>query len=156
MPQVCNVALLGQKLMGRAHSNAYYNAPRFFNVPLQPVMHTIAGLDLISLAPFASRWGWKKYSTAWKEVVKDPTIHLVDISTPNYMHCDQALAALAAGKHVACEKPLAPTLKEARLMKNAAMKTRKCRTFVWYNYRRCPAVALAHQLVKQEIGRAHV
>lgn len=154
MSQFCNVALLGQKFMGRAHSNAYFKAPRFFNLPVRPVMHTIVGLDLISLAPFADRWGWKKYSTQWKDVVKDPAVHLVDIGTPNNMHAEQAVAALGAGKHVACEKPLALSLKDARLMKNAASRSRRCKTFVWYNYRRCPAVALAHQIVKDGlIGR---
>ena len=148
MTSACNIALIGQKFMGRAHSNAYMKAGKFFNVPIQPVMHTIVGLDLISLAPFADRWGWKKYSTTWKDVVKDPAIDLVDVSTPNYMHADQALAALSAGKHVACEKPLANTLKEARSMRNAAVRSRRSKTFVWFNYRRCPAVALAHQLVK--------
>ena len=156
MTSACNVALLGQKFMGRAHSNAYLKASRFFNVPIQPVMHTIVGLDLISLAPFADRWGWKKYSTAWKDVVKDPAIDLVDVSTPNYMHSDQALAALSAGKHVACEKPLATTLKEARTMRNAAVRSRRSKTFVWYNYRRVPAVALAHQFVKAgRLGRIY-
>ncbi|MBU0638854.1 MAG: Gfo/Idh/MocA family oxidoreductase [Planctomycetes bacterium] len=156
MSEICNIALLGQKLMGRAHSNAYRNVERFFNVPLKPVMHTIVGQDLIALAPFADRWGWKRYSTSWKEVVKDPAIHLVDVSTPNYMHAEQALAALAAGKHVACEKPLAATLKDARSMKNAAARARKHRTFVWFNYRRCPAVALAHQLVADgRLGRIY-
>lgn len=156
MSQVCNVALIGQKFMGRAHSNAYLKAQRFFNLPVTPVMHTIAGLDLISLAPFADKWGWKKYSTSWKEVVKDPAINLVDVSTPNYMHADQAMAALAAGKHVACEKPLADNLKDAREMKNAAARARRCHTFVWFNYRRCPAVALAYELVRQQrIGRIY-
>lgn len=156
MTQICNVALIGQKFMGRAHSNAYLKAERFFNLPIRPVMHTIAGVDLVSLAPFADRWGWKKYSTSWKEVVKDPAVHLVDISTPNYMHAEQAMAALAAGKHVACEKPLANTLRDARAMKNAAARARRCRTFVWYNYRRCPAVALAYQLVRAgRIGRIY-
>lgn len=149
MADVCNIALLGQKFMGRAHSNAYLKASRFFNLPLNPVMHTIVAQDLISLAPFASRWGWKKYNTNWKEVVKDPEIHLVDVSTPNCNHAEQALAALANGKHVACEKPLAATLKDARAMKNAAVKSRRSKTFVWFNYRRCPAIALAHRLVKE-------
>lgn len=156
MSDVCNVALLGQKFMGRAHSNAYLKAARFFNLPRVPVMHTIAGLDLIALAPFADRWGWKNYNTNWKDVVKRPEIDLVDVSTPNYMHAEQACAALAAGKHVACEKPLAHTLKDARQMKNAASRVRKARTFVWYNYRRCPAVALAHRLVKAgRLGRIY-
>jgi len=156
MSEVCNVALLGQKFMGRAHSNAYLKAPRFFNLPRTPVMHTIVGLDLISLAPFADRWGWKNYSTTWKDVVKSPEIDLVDVSTPNYMHAEQAIAALSAGKHVACEKPLAHTLKDARAMRNAAARARKAKTFVWYNYRRCPAVALAYRLVRQgRLGRIY-
>ena len=156
MTQTCNIALLGQKFMGRAHSNAYLKAGRFFNLPIQPIMHSIAGLDLISLAPFASRWGWQRYSTNWKEVIKDPTVDLVDVSTPNYLHADQGVAALSAGKHVACEKPLGTTLKEARAMKNAAARARKCKTFVWFNYRRCPAVALAHQLVREgRLGRIY-
>jgi len=156
MSQTVNVALLGQKFMGRAHSNAYLKADKFFNLPLRPVMHTIAGLDLISLAPFANRWGWKKYSTAWKEVLKDPAIDLVDVGTPNYMHADQTLAALSAGKHVAIEKPLAGNLKDARLMKNAAARSRRSRTFIWYNYRRCPAAALAYQLVREgKLGRIY-
>ncbi len=147
MSQTLNVALIGQKFMGRVHSNAYLNAGRFFNLPIQPVMHTIAGLDLISLAPFADRWGWANYSTNWKEIVKDPALDLIDVSTPNYMHAEQAVAALSAGKHVACEKPLAGTLKDARMMRNAAARAKKCRTFVWFNYRRCPAVALAYKLI---------
>ncbi len=156
MSSTCNIALLGQKFMGRAHSNAYLKASRFFNVPIRPFMHTIVGLDLIALAPFADRWEWKKYSTSWKEIIKDPAIDLIDISTPNYMHAEQAVAALAAGKHVACEKPLASTLKEARTMRNAAARVRKHKTFVWFNYRRCPAVALAHQLVKEgRLGRLY-
>lgn len=149
MPQPCNVALMGQKFMGRAHSNAYSKVSKFFNLPLKPVLHTITGLDLISLASFADRWGWKKYSTNWKEVVKDSEINLVDVSTPNYMHADQAITALAANKHVACEKPLSDNLKDARAMKNAAARARNAKTFVWFNYRRCPAMALAYQLVRE-------
>lgn len=156
MSSTCNVALIGQKFMGRVHSNAYLKAERFFNVPLRPFMHTIVGLDLIALAPFADRWAWKKYSTSWKEVVKDPAIDLVDISTPNHMHAEQAVLSLSNGKHVACEKPLAGTLKDARLMRNAAVRAKRCRTFVWFNYRRSPAVALAYQLVRDgRLGRLY-
>lgn len=156
MAEDCNIALVGQKFMGRAHSNAYLKAAKFFNLPLNPVMHTIVGRDLIALSAFAARWGWKHFTTSWKEVLKDPAINLIDVSTPNYMHAEQAVSALAAGKHVAVEKPLAATLKDARLMKNAAAKYKKCKTFVWYNYRRAAAVALAHQLVKDgRIGRIY-
>ena len=145
----CNIALLGQKFMGRAHSNAYLKAAKFFNVPIEPIMHTIVGLDLIALAPFANRWNWKRYSTSWKEVVKDPSIHLIDICTPTYMHAEQALLAMQAGKHVACEKPLATTLKDARTMRNAAIRCRKSKTFIWYNFRRCPATAMAYQMIRE-------
>lgn len=156
MSEACNIALLGQKFMGRVHSTAYLKAAKFFNLPRRPVMHTIVGLDLIALAPFADRWGWKHYNTAWKEVLKNPEIDLVDVSTPNYMHADQACAALAAGKHVACEKPLAHSIKDARAMRNAAVRAKRSRTFVWYNYRRCPAAAFAHRLVKEgRIGRIY-
>jgi predicted dehydrogenase len=156
MAEPCNVALLGQKFMGRIHSSAYLQAPRFFNLPLTPVMHTIAGLDLIALAPFADRWSWKKYTTKWKEAVRDPEIQFVDVSTPNYLHAEQAVAALAAGKHVACEKPLAGTLKDARAMRNAAQRARRSKTFVWYNYRRCPAIALAYRLIREgRLGRIY-
>ncbi len=154
MSDVCNIALLGQKFMGRAHSNAFLKAPRFFKLPLKPVMHTIVGRDLIALAPFADRWGWRNYSTSWKEVVKSSVVNLVDITTPNYMHAEQALAALSAGKHVAVEKPLAGTLKDARAMRNAAVRSKRCKTFVWFNYRRCPAMALAYRLMREgRLGR---
>ena len=156
MVSTCNVALIGQKFMGRVHSNAYLLAERYFNLPLRPIMHTIVGLDLISLAPFADRWGWRKYSTSWKDIVKDPSVNLIDVSTPNHMHAEQALAAISAGKHVACEKPLGATLKEARQMKNAASRSRRVKTFVWFNYRRCPAVALARHLVHEgRLGRLY-
>lgn len=156
MAQPCRIGLLGQKFMARAHSNAYQQVARFFNLPMQPVMHTIVGRDLIALAPFADRWGWHNYSTNWKEVVKNPEIDLIDISTPNNMHAEPALAAIAAGKHVACEKPLASTLKDARQMRNVAQRSKRSKTFVWYNYRRCPAVALAKRMISQgRLGRLY-
>jgi predicted dehydrogenase len=94
------------------------------------------------------KWGWQNFSTDWQKTVALPDIDLVDIVTPNYMHAPPAKAAIAAGKHVACEKPIAGTLAEAREMADAAKKA-KVKSFVWYNYRRCPAVAMAHKLVKQ-------
>ena len=138
-----NVALIGQKFMGRAHSNAYLQAPRFFNLPVQPVLHTIIARDLPSLQQFAQRWGWNNATADWKSAVHDPAIDLVDVTTPNNKHKEFVLAALAAGKHVACEKPLAATLSDAREMRDAAIaaKAKGVKTFVWYNYRRVPAIA---------------
>lgn len=156
MSKTCPVALIGQKFMGRAHSNAYLKAAKFFDLPLIPVMHTIAGRDRAELEAFAARWGWARCTTRWRDLAEDAGIRLVDVGTPNDVHAEPSIAMLEAGKHVACEKPLAGTLADARAMRDAAAKAKKCRTFVWYNYRRCPAVALAHQLVKEgRLGRIY-
>src|SRR5690606_29467273 len=94
----------------------------------------------------------------YRAMLEDETIELIDIGTPNHVHMEQAMAALEAGKHVACEKPLAGTIDDARAMRDAARRVQRKNqlTFVWYNYRRCPAVALAHQLVKEgRLGRIY-
>ena len=154
--QRINVCLVGQKFMGRTHSNAYMKVGKFFDLPLLPVMHTIAGRNQRELEEFKDRWGWQNASTDWKKAISDPQIGLVDIGTPNNMHAEMAIAALEAGKHVACEKPLAGTLNDARQMRDAARKARKSKTFVWYNYRRVPALAFAHQLAKEgRLGRLY-
>lgn len=150
-----NVALLGSKFMGRAHSNAWLNVGKFFAVDPAPVMHTVVGRNTSELAAFASQWGWANASTDWEAVVAAADVDLVDIGTPNNMHAEQAIGALEAGKHVACEKPLAGTLADAEAMAEAATRSTG-QTFVWYNYRRVPAVALAHQLVQSgAIGRVY-
>ncbi len=143
-----NVALLGQGFMGRAHSNAWKQVASFFKTPLKPVMHTVFGQPEEQGDVFAANWGWQGFSTNWRRVVRSPEIDLVDVATPNFMHAPMAMAAIKAGKPVCCEKPIAGTLAEARSMAQAAKKA-GVKTFVWYNYRRVPAVALAHRLVKQ-------
>lgn len=143
-----NVALIGQGFMGRSHSNAWGQVAKFFKPPIKPVMHTVFGQPEENPQAFAANWGWQNASTDWEALVKSPEIGLVDVVTPNYMHAPVAKAAILAGKHVACEKPIAGTLSDAREMVEAAKKA-NVKTFVWFNYRRCPAVALAHQLVKQ-------
>jgi predicted dehydrogenase len=151
-----NICLVGQKFMGRTHSNAYLKVDKFFDLPLKPLMHTIVGRDARELQEFKEKWGWRNSSTDWRASVTNPDIQLVDIGTPNNLHREMALAALEAGKHVACEKPLAGTIEDAREMRDAAKRAKKSKTFVWYNYRRVPAVALAHQLVKAgKIGRIY-
>src|SRR3984957_13366652 len=154
--QTVNVCLVGHKFMGRTHSNGYLKVGKFFDPPVLPVMHTIAGRNKPELDEFALRWGWKHTSTDWKAAISDPAIGLVDIGTPNNMHAEMTIAALEAGKHVASEKPLAGNFAEARMMRDAARKAKKCKTFVWYNYRRVPAIALAYQFVKEgKIGRIY-
>jgi predicted dehydrogenase len=153
--ETCNVALIGTKFMGRAHSNAYLKVGKFFDLPTQPVMHTVCARNEAELKEFASTWGWQNPTTNWQDAIKNPEIDLVDIVTPNNVHVEHSIAALEAGKHVACEKPLANTLDGARQMVEAAEKA-EGKTYVWYNYRRCPAVAFAHQLVKQgKLGRIY-
>jgi predicted dehydrogenase len=147
MTETINVALLGSKFMGRAHSNAWLKVAKFFELPVEPVLHTVAARNAEEVEAFAKRWGWQHASTDWRAVVSSDEIDLVDIGTPNHVHAEQAIAALEAGKHVACEKPLAGTLADAEAMAEAASSAGG-RTFVWFNYRRVPAVALARQLVQ--------
>ena len=150
-----NVALLGTKFMGRAHSNAWLNVGKFFDVDPLPNMHTVVGRHADELASFAERWGWQHHSTDWLRAVTSDEVQLVDIGTPNNVHAEQAIAALEAGKHVACEKPLAGTLADAIAMA-AAAEASTGTTSVWFNYRRVPAVALAHRLVAAgKLGRIY-
>ena len=153
--KTCNVALVGTKFMGRAHSNAYLKVGKFFDLLTTPVMHTVCARNEAELTAFADRWGWQNSSTDWQATVNNPEIDLVDVVTPNNVHAEHSIAALEAGKHVACEKPLSNTLDGARQMAEAAEKATG-KTFVWYNYRRCPAVAFAHQLCKAgKLGRIY-
>jgi predicted dehydrogenase len=156
MTQPIHVGLVGQRFMGRAHSNALSQVGRFFELPLEPVKRVVAGRDAKELAVFARRWGWRRSTTRWRDLAEDPEIGLVDVATPNHLHAELSIAMLEAGKHVACEKPLAGTLADARAMRDAARRAKRARTFVWFNYRRCPAVALAWQLVRAgRIGRIY-
>jgi predicted dehydrogenase len=150
-----NVALLGSKFMGRTHSNAWLDVAKFFPVEPTPVMHTVAARNADEVAAFARTWGWQHATTDWRRAVTAEDIGLVDIATPNHVHAEQAIAALAAGKHVACEKPLAGTLADAEAMAAAAERARG-KTFVGFNYRRVPAVALAYRLVASAaLGRIY-
>ena len=151
-----NVALIGHKFMGRTHSNAFLKVGKFFDLDLLPVMHTIVGRNKEELEAFRERWGWQYASSDWKATVTNPEIGLVDVTTPNNAHAEIAIAALKAGKHVACEKPLAATLDEARQMRDAAAKAPNSKTTVWYVYRRTPAVALAYELARAGKLGAHL
>ncbi|YCH09125.1 Gfo/Idh/MocA family protein [Arthrobacter sp. alpha11c] len=100
----------------------------------------------------ADRYGWERHSSSWQEIVEDPTIDVVDIATPNHLHAEIAIAAAKAGKHVICEKPLAPTADEARLMLDAVERAGVVNA-VAFNYRRTPAVVLARKYIENgEIG----
>ncbi len=138
------VALLGQGFMGKAHSNAYVQAPHFYDLPFQVRRSLLVGRDKTSLAAMAARWGWEDTATDWREAVDRTDIDAIDVALPNYLHAEVAIAAARAGKIVMCEKPLALTLEDAEAMAAAA---RGRPTMVWFNYRRVPAVAYARHLI---------
>ncbi|MBX3427625.1 MAG: Gfo/Idh/MocA family oxidoreductase [Pirellulales bacterium] len=147
-----NVALIGYKFMGRAHSQAWRTASRFFDLAAQPVMKVVCGRDAAAVGEFADRWGWEDSATDWREVVARPDVDVVDISTPGSTHCEIAVAAAKAGKHVFCEKPLTFTVAEAREML-AAVRAAGVKHMVNFNYRKTPAVSLAKQMIAAgEIG----
>jgi predicted dehydrogenase len=145
------IGMVGYKFMGKAHSNAYRQINQFFDLPLRTRLKTIVGRDANKVAAMAERWGWQTSTDDWRRVIDDPEIRIVDICSPNNTHYEVALAALDAGKIVACEKPLAMNGAQAREM--AAAARGKINT-VWFNYRRVPAIAFARQLIDEgRIGR---
>ncbi|GAA1263241.1 Gfo/Idh/MocA family oxidoreductase [Pseudonocardia aurantiaca] len=145
------VGLVGYAFMGAAHSQAWRTAGRFFDLPLTPDMAVLCGRDAAATAAAAEKMGWRTTETDWKALLRRDDVQLVDICTPGDTHAEIAVAALEAGKHVLCEKPLANTVDEARAMVAAAEKaqTKGVRSMVGFNYRRVPAVALARRLVEQ-------
>jgi len=147
-----NVALIGYKFMGKAHSNAWRQAPHFFDLPVTPRLKTIVGRDKPAVRKAATSLGWETYETDWRRIVKDPEIDVVDICTPNDSHGEIALAAAKAGKAILCEKPLARDVAEAERM-TQAVKRAGIANMVCHNYRRIPAIGLAKQMIDRgEIG----
>ena len=145
------VGMVGYAFMGAAHSQAWRTAGRVFDLPLDPQMNVLCGRNREAAATAAERLGWASVETDWKAVVEREDVQLVDICTPGDTHAEIAIAALAAGKHVLCEKPLAKTVAEAEEMAAAAQEAaaRGVRSMVAFNYRRTPALAYARQLVEQ-------
>src|SRR5262245_23725994 len=112
-----NIGMIGTGFMGRAHSHAWGNVNHFFDPPRRVRMRTVSGRDPAKARTFAQRWGWTDFTTDLRCLLGDEGIELIDIVTPNHLHAEHAIAALEAGKHVACEKPLAATLADARAMR---------------------------------------
>jgi predicted dehydrogenase len=144
--------------MGAAHSQAWRNAPRFFDLPLRIARTAVAGRDADGVAAAARRLGWSSTETSWQALVARDDIDLVDICTPGDTHAEIAIAALDAGKHVLCEKPLANTVDEAEAMALAAERAASSgiRSMVGFTYRRVPAIGLARRLVAEgRLGTIH-
>jgi predicted dehydrogenase len=155
--QPLRVGMVGYGFMGAAHAHAWRTAPRFFDLPLRPELTAVCGRSADGVRAAAERQGWTSWETDWKRLVARDDIDLVDICTPGGGHPGIAVAALAAGKHVLCEKPLANSLAEAETMAEAAERARAAhgaRTAVGFNYRRVPAISLARQLIDEgRLGR---
>lgn len=148
-----HVAIVGTRFMGRAHSNAYGQVGRYFDLPAEPVRHLACGRDAEHLAGFAQRFGWQHTETDWQKVVGRDDVDLVDISTPNATHAPIALEAARAGKHLLCEKPMAMNIDEARQMYEAAEEAGVVHMMI-FNYRFVPALALARRMIEAgKIGR---
>ena len=148
-----NIGLIGYGFMGRTHSNAFHQAPTFFNLPYQPVLKTVCGRNEGAAKAFAQQWGYESSETDWRKLIDDKDIDLIDIASPNDTHAVIAIAAAKAGKMVMCEKPLGRNTAESEAMVKA-VENAGVANMVWYNYRRVPAVTMAKQLIDEgRLGR---
>jgi predicted dehydrogenase len=146
------VGLVGYNFMGKAHSNAWRQISRFFDLPVNVRLKTVCGRNRAAVERAAGKLGWQTFVTDWRRVIEDPHIDIVDICTPNDSHCEIAIAAARNGKAILCEKPLARNVDEAKRMVHAVKKARVV-NMVCHNYRRVPAIALARQMIERgELG----
>jgi predicted dehydrogenase len=143
------VAMIGYGFMGAAHSVGWRQAPHVFDLPRAVEMAVVVGRNAQAVADAAAKWGWAESATDWRAVIARDDIDVVDIVTPGDSHAEIAIAALQAGKHVLCEKPLANTVAEAEAMTEAAERAaeRGIRSMVGFTYRRVPAATFARDLV---------
>ncbi len=155
MTRLLKVAVIGQGFMGRAHSFAWQRVSALSGDRPRPQLQVLCGRDGAALSENGSRWGYSRVSTSWRETVESDDVDVVDICTPGASHSEIALLALAAGKHVLCEKPLANSLGEAHELALAAKRAEELGVIamVGFNYRRVPAVVALRTLVQSgELG----
>lgn len=152
-PRRLRVAMIGYGFMGAAHSVGWRQAPRVFDLPADVEMAVVVGRNPDAVADAATKWGWAESATDWREVIARDDIDIVDIVTPGDSHAEITIAALEAGKHVLCEKPLANTIEEAEAMLAAAERAAANgqRAMVGFTYRRVPAVTLMRDLIAEGV-----
>ena len=150
--QNIGIGIIGTGFMGRTHALAYRAAAGIFpNLP-QPVLEVVADIDGVAADRARKQYGFERSTTDWRSLVADERVQIVSITTPNMMHREMALAAIAAGKHVHCEKPLAPNVEDARVMTEAA-EAAGIRTQTGFNYIKNPILKLARDMIEQgELG----
>jgi predicted dehydrogenase len=156
MTETLNVGMIGYGFMAKAHSNAWCRVANFFpELEHRPVLRAVAARTADKVSAFADVWGYETVETDWKRLIARDDIDLIDICVPNRFHKEIALAAAAAGKWIACEKPLAMNAAEGEEMARAVERA-GVPNMVWYNYRRVPAITLARQLIDEgRIGRPY-
>jgi predicted dehydrogenase len=142
--------MVGHAFMGAVHSQAWRTVNHVFDLPARVEPAVVCGRDPQRAAAAAERLGWADHVSDWRELVAREDIDVIDICTPGDSHAEIAIAALRAGKHVLCEKPLANSVDEARAMAAAAEQARIAgvRSLCGFNYRRVPAIALLRRLVE--------
>jgi predicted dehydrogenase len=146
------IGLIGSGFMGKAHAFGYAIAARVFDLPFQPELACLADLTEEAAAKAAATLGFPRFTGDWRALVADPDIDVVNITAPNALHKEMALAAIAGKKHVYCEKPLAPLAADAREMAEAA-EARQLKTQVGFNYLCNPMLGLARDMIAAgEIG----
>jgi predicted dehydrogenase len=143
-----NVAIIGAGFMGKAHSNAWRQAPKFFQLGINPVMKMACDTEVDCTSTFANNWGWETIETDWRKVVERKDIDIVDICTPTWLHKEIAIAAAQNGKHIFCEKPITLSYTGAKEMYEAAEKAGVVH-YLNHNYRRVPAVTFARHLIDE-------
>lgn len=142
------IGLIGTGGMGKAHAMAFTNVPLVFgNQPGRPILEIVADVEAKALERWAGEFGFARWTTNWREVVEDPHVDVVDITTPNSLHAEMAIAAAQAGKHIYCEKPLATTSADAARIVSAVAKSGVI-SIVGFNYLKNPAQAFARQLIE--------
>lgn len=150
---VLNIGLIGSGFMGQAHADAFRRAAMLYpNLPMLPHLYGLADVNDELAAKAAARLGFETSTGDWRQLVNDPKVDVIDITSPNHLHCEMALAAIEAGKHVYCEKPLSVTLEDAIRM-SAAARRKGVKTMGAFNNIKTPAALLAKQLIERgDIG----
>lgn len=147
------IGVIGTGFMGKAHSIAYSASASVFGTGLRPRLEMVCDLSPERAQIRAADLGFSRYSSDWREVVNDPAVELISVCTPNDTHAEISIAALAAGKHVWCEKPMSTTLTDSAAMRDMAMNS-SAKTIIGYNYTKNPAVTHARRLIEEgRIGR---
>lgn len=143
-----SVGVIGTAFMGKAHSLAYAAAGTAFGDGLRPRLEMVCDIDPEIAKRKQVEMGFARSTTNYMDIINDPDIELISVCVPNSLHAEISIAALKAGKHVWCEKPMAPTMAESEAML-AAAKASSCQTMLGYNYTQNPIVQSARDLINE-------